>query len=80
MKNNQLSPAIAAHFELRLLHPGKHILDTRYGGLEVDFRTITLARAQELASLPGFPYLVKKEKQSRVTLSAVEVPTDTENL
>ena len=63
MKNNQLSPAIAAHFELRLLHPGKHILDTRYGGLEVDFRTITLARAQELASLPGFPYLVKRKAE-----------------
>ena len=58
---HKLSPEIAKEFELAGgMHPTIVILEKKYGGETVDFRTMTLAQAKELAKLEGFPYLKKK--------------------
>lgn len=58
--NKMLSDEVAAKYDLKGVSGGKCILPERYGRKTVDFSTMTLAQAEELVKLEGFPYLVAK--------------------
>lgn len=64
-----LSEEVAAKYEIKGVSGGKCILPERFGRKAVDFSTMTLAEADELANLKDFPYLVPKKGQQAVKVS-----------
>src|SRR5689334_1837628 len=86
---HKLSPAVAEKYELSEdMQPTRAILGHGWGkkwtGQEVDFRTMSLKTADELASLKHeetgeeFPFLIKKSssQQTKITEQNTSKPVD----
>ena len=61
VSKNTFSTEVADKYELAGgAQPTIMLLPVKFGGARVDFRSITLAQAEKLAAIEGFPYLKLK--------------------